>query len=385
MWPMKIALVSPYDYPYPGGVTKHISALYDCFHRLGHEVKIIAACSDDGDNVPDHVIKVSGFIALVPFSGSVARISLAPIIYRRVKRLLRQERFDVIHVHEPMTPALPLVVLRHCKVVPHSVIVGTFHAYRESSVGYNYGRPIFGHFIQRLDGRIAVSEASRDYIAQYFPGDYVIIPNGIDVARFSDPSLAPIERFNDGKPNILFVGRLEKRKGFRHLLAAFAHIKKAVPAVRLIVAGAYEKADKEAFVIYARRHRLRDVRFVGFVSEEDLPRYYRTCDVFCAPSIGFESFGLVLLEAMAAGRPIVASDIAGYRAVVRNGEEGLLVPPGDEGALAIALISLLRDSALRQRMGERGQARASAYSWDKVAQRILRFYGELLGRKDGGA
>ena len=382
---MKIALVSPYDYPYPGGVTKHISALYDCFHRLGHEVKIIAACSDDGDNVPDHVIKVSGFIALVPFSGSVARISLAPIIYRRVKRLLRREQFDVIHVHEPMTPALPLVVLRHCKVVPHSVIVGTFHAYRESSFGYNYGRPIFGHFIQRLDGRIAVSEASRDFIAQYFPGDYVIIPNGIDVARFSDPSLAPIERFSDGKPNILFVGRLEKRKGFRHLLAAFAHIKKAVPAVRLIVAGAYEKADKEAFVIYARRHRLQGVRFVGFVSEEDLPRYYRTCDVFCAPSIGFESFGLVLLEAMAAGRPIVASDIAGYRAVVRNGEEGLLVPPGDEGALAIALISLLRDSALRQRMGERGQARASAYSWDKVAQRILRFYGELLRRKDGGA
>jgi phosphatidylinositol alpha-mannosyltransferase len=382
---MKIALVSPYDYPYPGGVTKHISALYDCFRCLGHEVKIIAACSDDRDHVPDHVIKVSGFIALVPFSGSVARISLAPIIYRRVKRLLRQEQFDVIHVHEPMTPALSLVVLRHCKVVPRAVIVGTFHAYREWSAGYNYGRPIFRRFIQRLDGRIAVSEASRDFIAQYFPGDYVIIPNGIDVACFSDPSLAPVERFNDGRPNILFVGRLEKRKGFRHLLAAFAHVKKAVPEARLIVAGAYEKADKEAFVLYARRHRLRDVRFVGFVSEEDLPRYYRTCDVFCAPSIGFESFGLVLLEAMAAGRSIVASDIVGYRTVVRNGEEGLLVPPGDEEALATALISLLRDPVLRQRMGEKGQARASAYSWDRVAQWILDFYGELLERKGRGA
>jgi phosphatidylinositol alpha-mannosyltransferase len=382
---MKIALVSPYDYPYPGGVTKHISTLYDCFRRLGHEVKIITACSDVGENLPDHVIKVSGFITPVPFSGSVARISLAPIIYQRVKRLLRQEQFDVIHVHEPMTPALPLVVLRHCKVIPHAVIVGTFHAYRETSAGYNYGRPIFGRFIQRLDGRIAVSKASRDYIAQYFPGDYVIIPNGIDVARFSDPSLAPIQRFNDGKPNILFVGRLEKRKGFRHLLAAFAHIKKAVPEARLIVAGAYEKADKEAFVLYARSHRLRDVRFVGLVSEEDLPRYYRTCDVFCAPSIGFESFGLVLLEAMAAGRPIVASDIVGYRAVVRNGEEGLLVPPGDEEALATALVSLLRDPGLRQRVGERGQARASAYSRDGIAQRILDFYGELLERKSRGA
>jgi phosphatidylinositol alpha-mannosyltransferase len=382
---MKIALVSPYDYPYPGGVTKHISTLYDCFRRLGHKVKIITACSDVGENLPDHVIKVSGFITPVPFSGSVARISLAPIIYQRVKRLLRQEQFDVIHVHEPMTPALPLVVLRHCKVIPHAVIVGTFHAYRETSAGYNYGRPIFGRFIQRLDGRIAVSKASRDYIAQYFPGDYVIIPNGIDVARFSDPSLAPIQRFNDGKPNILFVGRLEKRKGFRHLLAAFAHIKKAVPEARLIVAGAYEKADKEAFVLYARSHRLRDVRFVGLVSEEDLPRYYRTCDVFCAPSIGFESFGLVLLEAMAAGRPIVASDIVGYRTVVRNGEEGLLVPPGDEEALATALVSLLRDPGLRQRVGERGQARASAYSRDRIAQRILDFYGELLERKNRGA
>lgn len=381
---MKIALVSPYDYPYPGGVTKHISALYDCFQRLGHEVKIIAACSNGGDDVPDHVIKVSGFVAPVPFSGSVARISLAPSIYRRVKRLLRREQFDVIHIHEPMTPALPLVVLRHCKVVPDAVIVGTFHAYRESSAGYSYGRPIFGRFIQRLDGRIAVSEASRDYIAQYFPGEHIIIPNGIDLARFSDPSLAPIGRFSDGKLNILFVGRLEKRKGFRHLLAAFARVKKAVPETRLIVAGAYEKADKEAFVLYARRHKLRDVRFVGFISEEDLPRYYRTCDVFCAPSIGFESFGLVLLEAMAAGRPIVASDIAGYRTVVRNGEEGLLVPPGDEGALATALIALLRDPVLRQRMGERGQARASAYSWDGVAQRILDFYVELLEKKGKG-
>ncbi len=138
-----------------------------------------------------------------------------------------------------------------------------------------------------------------------------------------------------------------------------------VAEARLIVAGAYEKADKEAFVLYARRHRLQDVRFVGFVSEEDLPRYYRACDVFCAPSIGFESFGLVLLEAMAAGRPIVASDTAGYRTVVQNGDEGLLIPPGNEGASATALISLLRDPVLRQRMGERAQLRASVYSWDK--------------------
>ncbi len=379
---MKIALVSPYDYPYPGGVVKHIAALDREFRRLGHDVRIIAACSEDMGDVPQQVIKVSGSIVPIPAAGSVARITLSPRVYRRVKKILKQEQFDVIHLHEPMTPALPLAVLRHAPVSPQSVVVGTFHAYREDNhPGYEYAKPIFEPFFGRLDGRIAVSKAVRDYLVGYFPGHYRIIPNGIDVERFSDPALRPIERFDDGKLNILFVGRLDKRKGFKYLLRAFALVKQAVPQTRLMVVGAYDKEDKEPFVLYARENRLHDVRFIGYVPEDDLPRYYRTCHVFCAPSTGFESFGIILLEAMAAGKPIVASSIDGYRGVLTGGEEGLLVPPEDERRLAQALIRLLRDPSLRERMGCQGQAKAADYSWQKVAQQVLNCYRELSERK----
>jgi phosphatidylinositol alpha-mannosyltransferase len=379
---MKIALVSPYDYPYPGGVVNHIFYLDREFRRLGHDVHIIAACSEDVGEVPQQVIKVSGSIAHVPFAGSVGRITLSPRVYRRVKKILKQEQFDVIHLHEPMTPTLPLSVLRHVPLSPQSVVVGTFHAYRENNhPGYEYVKPIFKRFFGRLDGRIAVSEAVRDFLTSYFPGDYRIIPNGIDVERFSNPDLRPIERFDDGKLNILFVGRLDKRKGFKYLLHAYAQVKKAVPEVRLMVVGAYDKEDKAPYVLYARQHRLRDVRFIGYVSEDDLPRYYRTCHVFCAPSTGFESFGIILLEAMAAGKPIVASNIAGYRGVLEDGKEGLLVQPEDEQGLAETLIRLLKDPALRGRMGHKGQAKAADYSWHKVAQQVLDYYRELLERK----
>lgn len=379
---MKIALVSPYDYPYPGGVVNHIFYLDREFRRLGHDVRIIAACSEDLGDVPPQVIKVSGSIAHIPFAGSVGRITLSPRVYRRVKKILKQEQFDVIHLHEPMTPTLALSVLRHVPLSPQSVVVGTFHAYRESShPGYDYAKRIIERFFDRLDGRIAVSEAVRDFMIPYFPGDYRIIPNGIDLERFSDPALRPIERFDDSKLNILFVGRLHKRKGFKYLLQAFAQVKKTVPEARLMVVGAYDKEDKAPFVLYARQHRLRDVRFIGYVSEDDLPRYYRTCHVFCAPSTGFESFGIILLEAMAAGKPIVASGITGYRGVLEDGEEGLLVQPEDERGLADALIRLLKDPALRGRMGHNGQAKAGAYSWHKVAQQVLDYYRELLERK----
>jgi phosphatidylinositol alpha-mannosyltransferase len=379
---MKIALVSPYDYPYPGGVVNHIFYLDREFRRLGHDVRIIAACSDDVGEVPQQVIKVSGSIAHIPFAGSVGRITLSPRVYRRVKKILQQEQFDVIHVHEPLTPALPLSVLRHVPLSPHSVVVGTFHAYRESAhPGYEYAKPVLEPFFNRLDGRIVVSEAVRDLLASYFPDDYRIIPNGIDLERFSDPSLRPIERFDDGKLNILFVGRLEKRKGFKYLLQAYAQVKKSVPQARLIVVGAYDKEDKASFVLYARQHRLRDVRFIGYVSEDDLPRYYRTCHVFCAPSTGFESFGIILLEAMAAGKPIVASDIDGYRGVLEHEKEGLLVQPEDEQLLAKALIRLLEDPALRERMGQQGQVKAADYAWHKVARQVLDYYRELMERK----
>jgi phosphatidylinositol alpha-mannosyltransferase len=188
----------------------------------------------------------------------------------------------------------------------------------------------------------------------------------------------------DGRPNILFVGRMEKRKGFRFLMRALPYVVEAVPDARLIVAGAYEKEDKEPFVRYARMHGLTSVKFVGRISAAELPRYYKTCDVFCAPSTGFESFGIVLLEAMAAGKPIVATDIFGYRSVVDQGQEGMLVEPENERALAEALIVLLRNPDLRHEMGERGRRKAARYDWSLVARQVLAVYEELLKQRREG-
>lgn len=371
---MKIALVTPYDYPYPGGVTEHIMHLDREFRARGHDTRILAASSEDKDILEGNVIKVSGAVAPLPYSGSTARITLSPRVYRRVKTILKEEKFDIVHVHEPGVPLLCLAVLRHS----HAVNVGTFHAYRETNAFYEYMRPLAARIFGRLDGRIFVSEAVRDYITHYFPGAYRIIPNGIAVARFGAPAVKPLEKYDDGRPNILFVGRIEKRKGFRHLIRAYPYIKAAVPAVRLLVVGAFGDEEKAPFVRYARAHRLRSIHFIGYISREELPRYYRTATVFCAPSTGFESFGIVLLEAMATGLPIVASDIAGYRLVLTDRVEGRLVPPEDAKAIADAVIELLQNPAERAAMSARGRATAARYDWPLIADQVLDYYDELL-------
>jgi len=375
---MKIAQVTPYEYPYPGGVTEHVSHLDRCFRKWGHEVKIIAPVGEDVQDVPDNVIRIGQSIVSVPFSGTVSRVTLSPRIYRPVKRLLNKERFDVIHLHEPLTPTVSLFVLRHAK----TVTVGTFHAYREKHhLALETVSPLFQPLIDKLDAKICVSEAARDLVSHYFPGEYIIIPNGIDVQHFGGAHVQPIEKYKDGRPNVLFVGRLEKRKGFHYLIRAFPYIVEAIPDARLLVVGAYDKEDKEPFVHYARMHHLSSVRFVGRVSSEELPRYYKTCDVFCAPSTGFESFGIVLLEAMAAGKPIVATDIPGYRSVLEHGQEGLLVEPENEQALAKAIVKLLRNATLCREMGEHGQRKAARYDWPIIARQILDLYEQLLQQK----
>ncbi len=378
---MKIALVTPYQYPYPGGVTEHVAHLDQCFREWGHEVKIIAPVPEDATDVPENVIRMGKRITPLNFAGSISRVTLSPRIYRPVKRLLQEEQFDIIHLHEPLMPALPLFVLRHSKTIN----VGTFHAYRETPHwGLETLKPVFQPFYDKLHGKICVSLAALDLISHTFPGDYAVIPNGIDVEEFGGAHVQPIEKYNDGRPNILFVGRLEKRKGFRYLMRAFPYVVEAIPEARLIVAGAYDKDDKDPFVRYARMHGMNSVKFVGRISAADLPRYYKTCDVFCAPSTGFESFGIVLLEAMAAGKPIVATDIFGYRSVVDQGEEGMLVEPENERALADAIIVLLRNPNLRREMGERGRRKATRYDWPLVARQVLAVYEELLQQREEG-
>jgi len=262
------------------------------------------------------------------------------------------------------------------------VTVGTFHAYREEPLAaVQTISPLFKPLIDKLDAKICVSEVAMDLVSRLFPGDYIIIPNGIDAQRFGSAHVQPIEKYSDGRPNILFVGRLEKRKGFRYLIRAFPYVVEAIPDARLLVVGAYGKEDKEPFLRYARIHHLSSVRFIGRVSPEELPRYYKTCDVFCAPSTGFESFGIVLLEAMAAGKPIVATDIPGYRSVLTHGQEGLLVEPENEHALAEAIVGLLQNPAEGQGMSQRGRRTAARYNWPIIARQILDLYEGLLQQK----
>src|SRR5215471_17536045 len=336
---MKLALVSPYDFAYPGGVTEHVSHLAEQFLARGHQVHIVAPSSGDETepiasvDAPVHRI---GRVVSIPANGSVARITLSLRSYLQAKRLLAEEQFDLIHLHEPMMPALPLTVLRHSGTTN----VGTFHAYRNTPLTYFYGKPILQPFFRKLHGHIAVSTAARNFVGEYFPSDYRIIPNGIDFPRFSTRA-APLEELSDPRPTVLFVGRLEKRKGLRYLLRAWPMVLERVPDARLVVVG--RGRPLEGYKRFAARQGWTpsDVFFAGYVSAEDLPRYYQACDIFCAPNTGQESFGIVLLEAMAAGAPIVASDIPGYRDVVTNGQEGLLVEPQKPAALADAVCRLL--------------------------------------------
>jgi len=377
---MKIALVSPYDYAYPGGVNNHIASLEEHFTRMGHEVKIIAPSSKPKNAGQNENAIVIGKPVPIRASGSVVRAPISPMLMfsDRIKKMLELEKFDVVHIHEPMMPALAVSVLHHAEGM---VIVGTFHATRSNSFGYTIWKPLLRRWMNKLDGKIAVSKAAMEFISRYFPGDYEIIPNGIDLQHFTDKA-PPVEKYRDGKLNILFVGRLEKRKGFKYLLGAYERVKKEFPQCRLIVVSPHSRLSKKYENIAARRN-LKDVVFAGYVSFDDLPGYYNTADIFCSPATGWESFGMVLMEAMATGKPVVASDIPGYAGLISHGVEGLLVKPQDEKALASALMSLLRDKAMRERMGEKGKLKAKDYSWDVVARKVMEYYEKLLQSRTG--
>ncbi len=372
---MRVALVSPYDFAAPGGVTEHVSRLAVALGRLGHETIIIAPVASRAGFVPPPNLVAAGRVVCVPTNGSIARITLSLGVARAAREALQRFRPEVIHLHEPFMPLLPLAVLHHSTTTN----VATFHAYSGNEAGYRFGRPLLQRFVAKLDGRIAVSETARSYVARYFPGPYRIIPNGVDLERFRNA--APLPELSDGKLNLLFVGRLEERKGFCYVLRAFAGLRRRGWRVRLVVVGASARAQRMRYERLAARAALSDLIFVGCAPAERLSRYYVSSHVVCAPSLGSESFGIVLLEAMAAGKPIVASNIPGYREVVDPEVEGLLVPPGDAAALEAALERLLGDAELRASLGERGRAKAERFAWPVIAGRVSGCYDEAVSAR----
>ncbi|HTH71346.1 MAG TPA: glycosyltransferase family 4 protein [Candidatus Saccharimonadales bacterium] len=365
---MKIGIVSPYAYPRPGGANDNIRETYENLRRRGHEVRIITAPWGDDPPAQD-VIQIGQAIA-VPYNGSVGRITLSARLEYLVTRILDREQFDIIHHHEPLVPLLSAQILDR-KSCPQ---VATFHAFGGFSFSYWAFRPIAQRYMNKLDGRIAVSSAARHFISRYFPGDYEIIPNGVDVDFFA--SAKPFPEYRDGKTNILFVGRVEPRKGARYLVEAYAKLKQRYPKTRLIVCGrGPELGDLRELV---HKEHVSDVLFAGRVSETDKARFYKTADIFCAPSTGQESFGIVLLEAMAAGTAAIASDIHGYKKVIQRNLSGLLVEPRDVDALCSALERLVTEPALRNQLGERGSIRAREFDWSHVTDQLLAFYDKVI-------
>ena len=368
---MKIGLVTPYVYPLPGGVNQHVRYLYENLRLRGHDVRIITSShglqrSSEGD-----VIRIGKGFSM-PANGSVGTVTLSPRYVSQVQDVLDRETFDLLHFHEPFVPFLSLVVLHQTT----SINVATFHAYGGFSPAYEFGSRVMGSYAERLHGRIAVSAAARHFIDRYFPGDYRVIPNGVDIGRFE--RAVPIARWQDGTKNILFVGRFESRKGLLDLLRAYRILRKTGCRCRLLVVGTGPQ-EREARR-YLLTRRMSGVEFLGRVSDEVRDSLFKTADIYCSPATGRESFGIVLLEAMAAGTAIVCSDIHGYKGVVRRGREGILVPPREPKELAAALASLLADDERRAEMAAAGRIRAQEFSWERVTARVEDYYAFVIRR-----
>ena len=367
---MKVGLVSPYDFATAGGVNDHVRHLAIELQRQGHETRIFGPSSRADVGVDAARFYRIGSPIAIPVNDSVARITLSFHLADRVAAIIGRERFDVLHFHEPLMPALPMTMLR----MSTTANVGTFHAFARSNVGYYYGRPLLQPYLQHLHRAIAVSEPARDFVTRYFP-EYPmrVIPNGIDIDVYK-PGLAPIRHLRDDHVNILFVGRLEKRKGLGDLLRAYRVISGRLPQTRLIIVG--DGPLRGTVESYTSHHHLPNVIFAGFVPDSVKPRYYASADIFCAPATGAESFGIVLLEALASGLPVVATEVPGYMSVLEPGRDSLTVPAKSWRELAASLVILARDPELRRRLGDYAMEKARRYSWPSVAADVVNVYHE---------
>jgi phosphatidyl-myo-inositol alpha-mannosyltransferase len=367
---VKVGLVSPYDFASPGGVNDHVRHLAVRLQQLGHETRIFAPSSRADVNFDSARFYRIGTPIAIPVNDSVARITLSFHLANRVAEIIDEERFDILHFHEPLMPALPMTMLR----MSTTANVGTFHAFAHSNVGYYYGRPLLKPYLGHLHRAMAVSEPARAFVSRYFPNFPMrVVPNGIDLGVYK-PGLAPIRHLRDENLNILFVGRLEKRKGLGDLLRAYRSIVERVPRSRLIIVGDGPLRGKVES--YVARHRLPNVVLAGYVPESVKPRYYASADVFCAPATGAESFGIVLLEALASGIPVVATEVPGYMSVLEPGRDSITVQPKNWRELAASLVILARDPELRGRLAAYAIQKARRYSWEVVATEVVEVYHE---------
>jgi phosphatidyl-myo-inositol alpha-mannosyltransferase len=374
---VRIALVSPYSFTYPGGVGRHVEALAQELLREGHDVRLLAPYDPDDRKarvshrgarpearpVPDYLIPLGRTVGL-PSNGSVSNLAVTPEAVATVGREMRHGGYDVVHVHEPNCP----VVSWYAVEAARSPVVGTFHCYSTSRFANNAAVLIGARRLyNKLHGRIAVSQAARWTAERFYGGRYRIVPNGVDLS-----AAMPTHRTVAGPMNLLFLGRAEERKGLPVLLRAYEGLRAVGVDARLTVAGA--TADEvEPFLM-----ETEGIRIAGRVTEDEKWRLLGEADLLCAPSLGGESFGMVLTEAFASGTPVVCSDIAGYRDVVRDGRDGVLVPAGDPTALGEALHDLARDSERLSEMRVSARERAERFAWPHVAGEVLDAYEDAL-------
>jgi phosphatidylinositol alpha-mannosyltransferase len=366
---VRIGLVCPYTWDVPGGVMSHVRDLAEALLAAGHEVSVIAPADDDTP-LPHYVVS-AGRAVPVPFNGSVARLSFGFLSASRVRRWIREGRFDVLHVHEPASPSLGLLA---CWAAD-GPIVATFHASFERSRALSAAGPILQSALEKITARIAVSEKARKTLVEHLGGDAVLIPNGVTTERYATATPLPGWPGDDGA--LGFLGRMdEHRKGLPILLRAFEILGRERPGLRLLIAGPGDAGDVLARVSPELRGR---VVILGLVSEADKVRALHSVDVFVAPNTGGESFGIVLAEAMSAGAPILASDIPAFSRVLLGGRAGALFPVGDAPALAAAAAELLEDAPRRKQLSGEAKAAVRAYDWSTVARDVVRVYETVAG------
>ena len=359
---MRVGIVCPYTWDVPGGVQAHVRDLAESLLGLGHEVSVLTPVDDvETARLPAYVVP-AGRAVPVPYNGSVARLAFGPLSLARTRRWLRRGGFDVLHLHEPTVPSLSMLAC----FAARGPMVATFH----TATARSRALQVFGTTLQpgleKITGRIAVSPAARRVVVEHLGADAVLIPNGVAVASFAGAVALP----RPDRPTVVFLGRIdEDRKGLAVLIAALPALVAAVPDVRLLVAGPGDPGEVPVPAEVAAH-----VELLGLVPEADKARVYATGDVYCAPNTHGESFGIVLIEAMATGTPVVASDLEAFRRVLEDGRAGVLVPVGDPAALAAALAELLGDPERRAELAAQGRRAVQAYDWSTITRQIVEVY-----------